>query len=133
MEWHLEEFQKRSGIKQHLAITDKELQIGDDVKIGLFRIFQESLTNVARHAGATKVDISLEKIDKQVILTIKDDGHGFDEADASKKTLGILGMKERTLMLGGKYSIKGIPGEGTIVSVTVPVMGTAHKTKNEII
>jgi PAS domain S-box-containing protein len=133
MEWHLEEFHKRSGLLQHFTISDKNLQLPDDVKIGLFRIFQESLTNVARHAGAKKVDVSLEKNDKQVILTIRDDGHGFDEADASKKTLGILGMKERTLMLGGQYTIKGIPGEGTIVSVSVPLTGAAHKTKKETI
>lgn len=129
MEWHLEEFQKRSGIEQQMIIPDRSLELSDELKIALFRIFQESLTNVARHADAKKVDIRLEKKDKKVILTIADDGRGFNEEHASKKTLGILGMKERTLMLGGNYTIKGTPGKGTVVSVSVPLNGALQKNQ----
>ncbi|HKZ68326.1 MAG TPA: ATP-binding protein, partial [Chitinophagaceae bacterium] len=89
--------------------------------IGLFRIFQESLTNVARHSGAKKVIVNLTQKDKKLILTIRDNGEGFDDEKVPKKTLGLLGMKERTLMMGGQYSISGIRGEGTTVTVIVPL------------
>ena len=93
MEWHLEEFERRSGIIKELHFPESELYIPDSLKIGLFRIFQESLTNVARHSGAKKVVVSLIQRDKQLILTIKDNGTGFDEnIPAAKRTLGLLGM-----------------------------------------
>jgi PAS domain S-box-containing protein len=121
MEWHLEEFEKRSGISKELYIPDTEIILPDSLKIGIFRIFQESLTNVARHAEATKVIVSLIQNDKELVLTIKDNGKGFDEKEGDKKTLGLLGMKERTQMMGGEYSISGIAGEGTIVTVMIPL------------
>ena len=96
----------------------------NSLKIGLFRIFQESLTNVARHSGAKKVIVRLEQKDKKLILIIKDNGEGFDDKKAAKQTLGLLGMKERTLMMGGQYSISGIQGEGTTVTVIVPLPET---------
>lgn len=121
MEWHLEEFQKRSGISKELYIPDTEILLPDSLKIGIFRIFQESLTNVARHAEATNVIVSLVQYEKELILTIKDDGKGFDEKEGDKKTLGLLGMKERTQMMGGEYSISGIAGKGTTVTVMIPL------------
>ncbi len=121
MEWHMEEFEKRSGILKELYIPETEIQLPDSLKIGIFRIFQESLTNVARHSGATKVMVSLEQEEKQLILTIRDNGKGFEENSGSKKTLGLLGMKERSKMMGGQYSISGIQDEGTIVTVIVPL------------
>ncbi|HEY6502930.1 MAG TPA: PAS domain S-box protein [Chitinophagaceae bacterium] len=124
MEWHLEEFEKRSGIRTGFSKPQTNHQLSDDVKIGLFRIFQESLTNVARHSKAREVNVSLEENDKKVILTIADDGLGFSQENESKRTLGILGMKERTLMLGGEYTITGIRGKGTTVFVSVPLNDT---------
>lgn len=122
MEWYLEEFEKRSGIIKESHISDMEIDIPDALKIGLFRIFQESLTNVARHSGAKNVYVSLLQKDKQLILTIKDNGTGFeDKTQGTKKTLGLLGMKERTTMMGGIYNISGVKGEGTTVSVVVPL------------
>ncbi|MEP7374433.1 MAG: PAS domain S-box protein [Chitinophagaceae bacterium] len=122
MEWHLEEFERRSGISKELHLPEAEPQLPDSLKIGLFRIFQESLTNVARHSEAKRVVVSLIQEDKQLILTIKDNGTGFEEKPAAaKKTLGLLGMKERTMMMGGIYSISGVKGEGTIVTVIVPL------------
>lgn len=122
MEWHLEEFERRSGIQTQLHLPETELPLPDSLKIGLFRIFQESLTNVARHSGAKKVFASLIQEDKQLILTIKDNGTGFEEKPtAEKRTLGLLGMKERTMMMGGIYSISGEKGEGTTVTVIVPI------------
>ncbi|MGZ8509222.1 MAG: sensor histidine kinase [Chitinophagaceae bacterium] len=124
MEWHMEEFEKRSGILKELYIPETEMQLPDALKIGIIRIFQESLTNVARHSGATKVTVSLEQEEKQLILTIRDNGKGFEEKSGIKKTLGLLGMKERSKMMGDQYSISGIRDEGTIVTVIVPVPET---------
>jgi PAS domain S-box-containing protein len=122
IEWHLEEFEKRSGIKALFNKQKEELDIPDSLKNGLFRIFQESLTNVARHSWAKHVKVELLQKDGQVTLSIVDDGKGFDQEKAAKmKTLGILGMKERTAMMGGSYGIKTKPGLGTTVTVILPL------------
>jgi PAS domain S-box-containing protein len=123
MEWHLKEFESRSGIKTKFLETEAtEPAVPLTIKTGLYRIFQESLTNVARHAGAKKVCISLMQNEGVIVLNIEDDGIGFDaKKAATQKTLGILGMKERTLVMGGSYTIKSKPGKGTMVEVSVPV------------
>lgn len=122
MEWQLQEFKKRSDIKTSFTAPENEIKLPDMVKTGLFRIFQESLTNVVRHSNAKKMVISLEYKNNDFILSIADDGKGFDKDKiADKRTLGILGMKERTSMIGGKYEITSEPGKGTVVVVTVPL------------
>lgn len=124
IEWHLEEFEKRSGISKELQIPDAEIQLPNTLKIGIFRIFQESMTNVARHSGATRVKVSLIPKNKQLILTVSDNGKGLADRQGNKKTLGLLGMKERSQMMGGHYQITSEPGEGTTVVVTVPLPET---------
>jgi PAS domain S-box-containing protein len=121
IEWHLEEFEKRSGISKEFKSSVTEVTIHDSMKIGLFRILQESLTNVARHSQAEKVNVGLDKNNGHIILKITDNGKGFDTTRNTKKTLGLLGMKERTEMMGGEYHIISKPGEGTVVEVKVPV------------
>ena len=133
MEWHLEDFEKRSGIKTGFNKSQAAEHLSDEIKIGLFRIFQESLTNVARHAGAHEVNVSLEQNDKKVILTVTDDGIGFNQENATKKTLGILGMKERTLMLGGEYTITGTKGKGTRVLVSLPLGGNDKNNQIQLL
>jgi PAS domain S-box-containing protein len=124
MEWQLFEIKKRSGIKINFNAPEKEMKLPDLIKTGLFRIFQESLTNVIRHAGAKSVKVNLEQKDHQLTLSIEDDGKGFDKGKiADKRTLGILGMKERTSMIGGTYEINSIPGKGTVVEVIIPMNG----------
>ena len=121
MEWHLKEFEKSSGIKIIFNEPKEESEMPDSIKNGLFRIFQESLTNVARHSKAKKVKVELLQKKDQLILSIEDDGKGFDKQKAAgKKTLGILGMKERAMMMGGSYEINSVPGEGTIITVILP-------------
>lgn len=120
MEWHMEEFQKRSGIELEHELPSPEPVLPEPVKIGLFRILQESLTNVARHSEAQRVIVTLMQKENSLILTIEDNGKGFDAENTKKKTLGLLGMKERALMIGGEYKITGAPGKGTTVEVTVP-------------
>ena len=122
IEWQLEEFEKRSGIKTRFIGPGEEIELMTEVKTSLFRIFQESLTNVARHADATKVTVSLTYEHKNLILNITDNGKGFDKHKiADKRTLGLLGMKERTAMIGGTYDIISTPGKGTAVVVIVPL------------
>jgi len=122
MEWQSNEFEKRSGIPiEFINLTNNEL-IPHKYTTGLFRIFQESLTNVARHAEATKVTSSLLFKDSQLILNIQDDGKGFILHNiGSKKTLGLFGMKERAMEMGGSYEIISEPGLGTTVSIKIPI------------
>ena len=98
------------------------MEIDRDIATGLFRIFQESLTNAAKHAEATEITVSLQKINDQLILHIRDNGLGYEnEAVKNKKTFGILGMQERSLMMGGECRIKSETGTGTSVEVMVPL------------
>lgn len=123
MEWQLHEFGRRSGIKTSLEVPQSDTELSDNYKTGLFRIFQESLTNVVRHSNASQVNVTLSQTGNKLILSITDDGEGFDKQKiAEKKTLGILGMKERTSMIGGSYEIASTPGKGTKVVVTIPLI-----------
>lgn len=122
MEWYSHDFEKRTGIQTSFMSSVGEENMKKEWAIALFRIFQESLTNVARHSQASKVDVSLVKEGKQLVLLIEDNGRGFDPQEGpERKTLGILGMKERAMMLGGTYSIQGSPGQGTLVEVVIPL------------
>ncbi len=120
LEWQLKEFEKRSGIKTNFEAPEKEIRLPNNVKTAFFRIFQESLTNVARHSEAKTLLVSLGSRDNKFVLSIIDDGKGFDKQKmAEKRTLGILGMQERSSMIGGSYKITGQPGRGTTVEVAI--------------
>ena len=122
IEWHLREFQSRSGIQTHMAGSKDEPVLPASTKTGLFRIVQESLTNVIRHANAKNVVVSVALKKTSFELTIQDDGAGFEvEKATAKKTFGLLGMKERAAMMEGTYSITSSPGMGTTVVVSVPL------------
>lgn len=124
IEWQSQEFEKRSGIKTCFHSEMDELDCSPTMKIGLFRICQESLTNVARHSGAGKVEITLCRGAGSVVLTVADNGVGLPyqaEGTPPKKTLGLLGMKERALMMGGHVDTQSEPGKGLTLSVTVPL------------
>lgn len=124
VENYLQEFEKRSGITTTLVKEEEELYLPDNLKTGLYRIIQESLTNVGRHAQAQNVTVNLQQVDGHVQLTIRDDGVGFNKNEISdKKTLGLLGMKERAIMMNGSYKVISAAGKGTTVVVTVPVNG----------
>lgn len=122
MEWHGKEFKKRSGIALVFKGPKAELELSDIVKNGLFRIFQEALTNVARHASAKHVTVELVQKSGKLIMTILDDGKGLDYQKVTKeRTLGILGMKERAFTLGGEFEMWSEPGKGTRITVILPV------------
>jgi signal transduction histidine kinase len=96
-----------------------------DVNTTFFRIFQEILTNIIRHAGATYVDALLTEEDGQLTLVVKDNGRGISIREITNtKSIGLLGMRERAALLGGDISYQGLPGKGTTVTVRIPL---AHK------
>ena len=122
IEWQAQEFEKRSGIKCVLTTGNEDIALDGARTTAVFRIFQESLTNVARHSGATHVNVHLEKNDGHLTLEISDNGKGISQRERlGKKSLGLLGMKERALIIGGELTMTGIEGKGTTVRVTIPV------------
>jgi signal transduction histidine kinase len=119
--WQAKDFQKRTGIRCRVKLPPETTKLDIDVATTAFRIFQEILTNVARHSRATRVDIDLGVTDEQVGLEVHDNGVGIAESDLhGRKSLGLLGMHERALLFGGEVSITGSPGHGTRVAVTIP-------------
>ena len=122
IEWHSGEFEKRMGIKCSTKLCEDEIILNPEKSISVFRIFQETLTNTARHSGATEVQIEMNVVHGWMILTISDNGRGITPAEIEKGTsLGILGMKERVLILGGIWAIKGEENIGTTVQIKVPL------------
>jgi signal transduction histidine kinase len=122
LEWQAEEFEKRTGIHSAFTTGITDLDIPPDYTIALFRIFQESLTNVARHSDATSVKSEFYIDEGNIILKIIDDGKGFDATNLdSRKTLGLIGMQERTLLMNGSYEIHSAPGKGTEIRVIIPL------------
>jgi signal transduction histidine kinase len=119
LDWQSHEFNKRSGINCNFHSDIKELNFDKNVSIGVFRIMQEALTNVARHANATEVSCFLTGNDKEIKLSITDNGKGMVDNN-KKKTLGLLGMRERALMMNGKLSIDSTPGIGTRIQLIIP-------------
>jgi len=121
----LEKFEKQSGIKCSFVYKDEELKIEERCSLILYRIFQESLTNIARHSGATTTSVELKVFFNKISLTIRDNGIGIDHDKLnSAKSLGIAGIKERTRLAHGVLSIKGEKNIGTTVKVTIPLNGT---------
>jgi signal transduction histidine kinase len=121
-EWQTEEFQKRSGISCALQLPDHDLDIGEERSTVLFRILQETLTNVARHAQAKHVTVSLVDLKNEIVMTVSDDGIGISEEQVrNPKSLGLLGIRERLLPFEGSCSIQRGAGGGTEVRVQLPV------------
>jgi signal transduction histidine kinase len=121
VEWAAEEFETRTGTKCRVDLPDDALQIDQQQATAIFRILQETLTNVARHADATQVDIRLAREDGRLSLNVQDNGQGITEEQISASgSLGILGMRERVSLLGGEFLIAGEPNRGTRVSVRIP-------------
>ncbi|HYR36210.1 MAG TPA: response regulator [Burkholderiales bacterium] len=119
--WQAKEFQKRTGIRCRAKLPP-EVKLDIDVSTTMFRIFQEILTNVARHSRATRVDMELGVNDERVSLEVIDNGVGIADSDLNgKKSLGLLGMHERALLFGGEVKITGTAGHGTRVSVSIPL------------
>jgi len=122
IEWQAEEFQERTGIVCHITADPADMIVDQDRSTAIFRIFQETLTNVARHAHATRVTVILKEKTRALTLSVRDNGKGITEEQiADSESFGLIGMRERVYPWGGKITIKGTPGKGTAVLVSVPV------------
>lgn len=97
------------------------IYLDDKRATAVFRIVQESLTNIGRHAKASKVEIVLEQKEKQYELEVRDNGKGFDPAVRKDQSFGLLGMQERVIMLGGELEITSAPERGAVIKVSIPV------------
>ena len=121
VEWQVQEFQARFGVPCKVRLLIREV-VTSNASTAMFRIFQETLTNVARHANATRVEVVLQKQPDRLVLLIHDNGRGFDQADPSlSNSLGLLGMRERAASLGGQVNISSAPGKGTTVAAWIPL------------
>lgn len=122
IEWQAQEFTARTGIPCELHLQEDDVAVDPAHATALFRIFQETMTNVARHARASRVFVKLHRELERVVLEVRDDGVGITETQAQGSTsLGLLGMRERATILGGEFMANGIPGQGTAVTVRLPL------------
>lgn len=123
LEWQLQEFQNRTGIESKLISTPEETTLDKEGCTTVFRIFQEILTNVVRHAQATQVAVTLEETATFLTLQVQDNGRGMTETEIhAPKSIGLLGMQERARLRGGEVQFQGIPGKGTRVIVRLPLV-----------
>jgi PAS domain S-box-containing protein len=124
IEWHLQETQSRTKLEYDLVLPERVLPLREQVSLAFFRIFQEALTNVVRHAQASHVAVSLRNLGDRIKLTVQDDGIGISKDDlTATNSLGLMGMRERAIACGGKVAISGEENQGTIVEVVLPVEG----------
>jgi two-component system sensor histidine kinase UhpB len=127
-EWLAHNFQQRTGVPCELVLGAGELDLPDPYATAVFRVLQESLTNIAKHAGASQVEATLERGEGTVILTVRDNGRGFQPADPRKEgSYGLVGLRERAFLLGGDIRIESEPGRGTYVEMRMP-MGEQTET-----
>ncbi|MCX5820214.1 MAG: PAS domain-containing sensor histidine kinase [Deltaproteobacteria bacterium] len=122
IEWQAADFQNRSGIACKATLAADDLELDRDLATALFRIFQETLTNIARHAGATRAEVSLERSEDRIVLTVADNGRGITRKQSEDdRAFGIIGMRERAHLWGGELRIAGSREEGTTVTVAIPL------------
>jgi PAS domain S-box-containing protein len=122
IEWQAEEFQQRTGIRCNIIIDPKDITFDKDRNTAIFRILQETLTNIARHADASEVNLSLKQRDGHIELKVRDNGTGITEDQINNpKSFGLIGIRERVKIFGGNNIIKGTPGKGTVMTVKIPL------------
>jgi two-component system CheB/CheR fusion protein len=122
MEWQLAEFRHQTGLRARIQSSATDLVVPPETLTTAFRIFQEALTNVARHAQATEVQVTLEARQGALQLQVRDNGLGIAPAAlAGQGSLGLMGMRERALQVGGQLDISGSPGQGTMVRLRLPL------------
>jgi PAS domain S-box-containing protein len=121
IEWMAQKFQNQTEMECELFISPKDIVVDKDLATPIFRIFQDALSNVRRHANATSVKVRLEEAGKDLILIVSDNGKGITEKQVSdSKAFGLMGMRERALSFRGETNIRGIQNEGTTVKVKIP-------------
>jgi signal transduction histidine kinase len=125
LEWYARSFERTTGIAVRLSISGFDQRLPQPVEVQLYRIAQEMLTNISKHAGARQAELNLQLIDGNVSLSVRDDGRGFDAGRTLRdntRGLGLLTMKERAELLGGSFQLNSAPGQGTSIGITVPVL-----------
>uniref|UniRef100_UPI0026EEB0F5 sensor histidine kinase n=1 Tax=Lonsdalea britannica TaxID=1082704 RepID=UPI0026EEB0F5 len=120
LEWLRDDFVRQYGVECQLHAPEPDVLMNDECATAAFRVVQESLTNIARHAAASEVVIALENREGLIVLSVQDDGRGFDAREQKPNTFGLMGMKERGRMLGGEVTITSQPGSGTLIRMTFP-------------
>jgi len=121
IEWQARQFEEQTGIHCRVKSAVREMLLDQELNTAFFRIFQETLTNITRHAHAEKVEVRFVEAGDFLVLEVKDDGRGISEAEIhNTKSIGLLGMRERAALLGGEVRLRGEPGRGTTVSVRIP-------------
>ena len=120
--WQARQIEAQAGIVCHCEFHLKDVNLDQMQSTAVFRVFQEALTNVLRHARASRVDIGLGKERDQLVMTIRDNGRGITvEEKSDRRSLGLLGMRERVNLVGGTIDITGIQAEGTVITVSLPL------------
>jgi signal transduction histidine kinase len=121
IEWYTDEFAKRNGIEVFLDM-DPEIELSADASLIIYRIVQESLNNISKHARATQVQIGMGRICESILFMISDNGIGINDSEmVKKKSFGILGMKERAFSLGGTFEIFRQKEGGTLIKLVIPL------------
>jgi signal transduction histidine kinase len=121
IEWQIEEFKKRTEIECVYNSNTSKIDIGMQINSSIFSIIQEAFTNIIRHSEATKIILNIVEGEESVLIEIQDNGIGIKDSEISNvRSLGILGMMERTLNFNGKLDIKNVSTGGTLLSLTIP-------------
>jgi len=122
LEWQANEFTSRSGIPCQVSATVDDSALNPEITTVFFRIYQEALTNIIRHAGASRVEVRLAEEDRTLVLTVKDNGRGISEEEiANTRSIGLVGVRERAMLIGGDVSLLGVPGHGTTMTLHAPL------------
>ena len=122
LEWQTQEFEKLTGIKSKFSARPESIVLDRDRSTAVFRICQEALTNIVRHAQATRVSVGLRSVPGRVTLKVSDNGKGIEESQIlDPRAFGLIGMRERARFWGGEVKISGPPGKGTLVAVSIPL------------
>ncbi len=120
--WQVKEFLKRNSILCQITCANEDIPLDSDLSVAIFRIFQETLTNISKHADATNIHVKLAEKDETVLLEVTDNGRGITKSDIEKQdSFGIRGMRERCQQLKGSFHVSGVPGKGTKVTICIPI------------
>jgi PAS domain S-box-containing protein len=122
IEWQAQDFMEKTGIECECQLPKEEINLDQEKSTALFRIFQESIINTARHANASRIMVQLKEANGTLILEVKDNGKGITQSQVNDpKSLGLLGMKERAIIFGGSVEVKSSMHDGTIVRAIIPL------------
>jgi signal transduction histidine kinase len=131
---YMKSFTEETGVRVSLTAFAGVEKLSMVKRLVLYRVVQEGLTNVARHAHASRVEVSIKKLPDAVLMQIRDNGKSFDANQTlhsrKNKPLGLIGMRERTEMVGGKFTIESAPGKGTTLHIRIPSKPTSRRAPN---